>query len=108
MAELKLPIKIDGLGFVIGLMKKLVDEIDFKEDVSEDYKKGFYDFSNAVIDTLEKLKDDDFIRCLDCKYLKVDTLDQKPAYFCTENIFASRRVKLDDYCSYGARMDGDL
>ena len=59
MAQITVPIKIYGLGFVIGLMKKLVEETDFKEDVSDDYKKGFYDFSNAVIDTLEKLKGDD-------------------------------------------------
>ena len=48
------------------------------------------------------------VRCKDCKYLKADTLDQKAVYFCTQNVFARRRVRLDDYCSYGARMDGDI
>lgn len=47
------------------------------------------------------------VRCKDCKYLKADTLDQKAVYFCTENVFAKRRVELDDYCSYGERMDGE-
>lgn len=45
------------------------------------------------------------VRCRDCKYLKADTLDQKAVYFCTQNVFARRRVELDDYCSRGARMD---
>lgn len=47
------------------------------------------------------------VRCKDCKYLNVDTLDQQAVYFCTQNVFARRRVKLNDFCSYGARMDGE-
>ena len=59
MAQISVPIKIDGLDFVIGVMKGLVEEADFKEDVSDDYKNGFYDFSDAVITALEKLKEGD-------------------------------------------------
>ena len=62
MAQISVPIKIDGLNFVIGVMKSLVERTDFKEDVSEDYKNGYYDFSNAIINTLEKLEDDGFVR----------------------------------------------
>ena len=47
------------------------------------------------------------VRCKDCKYLTADTLDQKAVYFCTQNAFAKRRVRLDDFCSYGERKDGD-
>ena len=59
MAQISVPIKIDGLDFAIGVMKGLVEEADFKEDVSDDYKNGFYDFSDAVITALEKLKEGD-------------------------------------------------
>lgn len=59
MAQISVPIKIDGLDFVIGVMKGLVEKADFKEDVSDDYKNGFYDFSDAVITALEKLKEGD-------------------------------------------------
>lgn len=46
-------------------------------------------------------------RCKNCKYINADTFDQKAVYFCTQNVFAKRRVKLNDFCSYGARMDGE-
>ena len=59
MAQISVPIKIDGLDFVIGVMKDLVEKADFKEDVSDDYKNGFYDFSDVVITALEKLKEGD-------------------------------------------------
>ena len=59
MAQISVPIKIDGLDFVIGVMKGLVEKADFKEGVSDDYKNGFYDFSDAVITALEKLKEGD-------------------------------------------------
>ena len=59
MAQISVPITIYGIEIVIKAVKKLVKETNFKEDVSEDYKNGFYDFSNAVITTLEQLKDDD-------------------------------------------------
>lgn len=59
---LKLQIKTDGLDIIIGAIKRFVEEADFKEDVSDEYKNGFYDFYNAVIDMLEKLKNEDYIR----------------------------------------------
>jgi hypothetical protein len=55
MPKLDLSVKIDGLNLVIEIIKKLVKEADFKEGVSDDYKNGFYDFSNVLIGALERL-----------------------------------------------------
>ena len=59
MACLKIPIRIDGLEIAINAIKGVLEEGEFKEDVSDDYKNGFYDFANAAINALEKLKDSD-------------------------------------------------
>lgn len=58
MAKISVPIKIYGVDFAIRVIKHLADEAEFKDDVSEDYKNGFYDFSNAIITTLKKVKED--------------------------------------------------
>ena len=52
MAQISVPIKIDGLNFVIGVMKSLVERTDFKKYLSEDYNNGYYDCSNAIITVL--------------------------------------------------------
>ena len=62
MAQISIPIKVDGIDCIIRVIKDVVDEANFKEDVSDDYKNGVYDFSNAVIKTLETLKDDDYVQ----------------------------------------------
>ena len=59
MAQMSVQIKIDGFDLVIGVIKDVVEKSEFKEDVSDDYKNGVYDFSNALIKTLETLKDGD-------------------------------------------------
>ena len=56
MAQMSVQIKIDGFDLVIGVIKDVVEKSEFKEDVSDDYKNGVYDFSNALITILEKLK----------------------------------------------------
>ena len=56
MAQMSVQIKIDGFDLVIGVIKDVVEKSEFKEDVSDDYKNRVYDFSNALITTLEKLK----------------------------------------------------
>lgn len=110
MAQINVPIKIDGLGFVIGLMKKLVEEADFKEDVSDDYKKGFYDFSNAVITALEQLKDEDVELVRHGRWVIIEILcgggKERKYYRCSECNKAN--VIRSNYCpNCGARMDGD-
>lgn len=113
MAQISVPIKIDGLNFVIGLMKRLVDKADFKEDVSEDYKNGFYDFSNAVITALEQLKDEDVKLVRHAKWELIDECVNEGVYCsnCHKKIYraeyANQKVK-SKYCpNCGARMDGD-
>lgn len=95
--------------------KKFIDA----ERCREDFVSLIYDIlcderdnlnANAIVDAFDDLPSADVqevVRCKDCKYLKVDTLDQKTVYYCTQNVFAKRRVKLDDFCSYGTRMDGE-
>ena len=102
MAQISVPIKIDSLDFVIGVMKRLVDEVDFKEGVSDDYKNGFYDFSNAVIDALEKLKDDDFVQQGRWIYGEYDIPHCSE---CGHEITPNNISPYYPNC--GARMDGD-
>ena len=65
-----------------------------------------YIVKSDAIKAWNRRADVNFVRCLNCKYLKADTLDQKAVYFCTQNVFAKRRIKLDDFCSYVERKDG--
>lgn len=96
--------------------KKYIDVYKYREDFYNDVLSILSDDTtndraNEIIDVFDSLPAADVqevVRCKDCKYLKADTLDQKAVYFCTQNVFARRRVELDDYCSCGARMDGDL
>lgn len=102
MAQIFVPIKIDGIDFIIRVIKPLVDEADFKEDVSDDYKKGFYDFYNAVVKMLEKLKDDDFVQQGHWKYGEFDIP------YCSECGHQIMPNKISPYCpNCGARMDGE-
>ena len=39
----------------INAVKKFISDYEFNNDVSEEYKKGFYDFGNALIYSLESL-----------------------------------------------------
>lgn len=47
MAELKVPVIIDGMDFVKDVIKNSMESAEFNETASEDYKKGFYDFGNS-------------------------------------------------------------
>lgn len=95
--------------------KKYIDVYKCREDFYNDVLSILSDDTtndraNEIIDVFDSLPAADVqevVRCKDCKYLKADTLDQKAVYFCTQNVFARRRVELDDYCSRGARMDGE-
>ena len=113
MAQISVPIKIDGIDFVIGVMKRLVDEFDFKEGVSDDYKNVFYDFSNAVITTFENFKDDDVKLVRHAKWELIDECVNEGVYCsnCHKKIYrteyANQKVK-SKYCpNCGARMDGE-
>ena len=56
MAKLTASIQISGINVVTEAIKRFMNEAEFEETVSEEYKKGFYDFGNAVINTLEKVR----------------------------------------------------
>ena len=56
MAKITVPIKIDGLDFVIKLLKEFDNNFKFEDDVSEEFKDGFNFCKNAIITTLEKLE----------------------------------------------------
>lgn len=102
MAQIFVPIKLDGIDLIIRVIKRLVDEADFKEDVSDDYKKGFYDFCNAVVKMLEKLKDDDFVQQGHWIYGEFDIPH------CSECGHQIMPNKISPYCpNCGARMDGE-
>ena len=53
MAKATFEITINGVDKVKEIVKRVMDEAEFKETVSEEYKNGFYDFGNAVIHMLE-------------------------------------------------------
>ena len=56
MAKITVPIKIDGLDFVIKVLKEFDNNFKFEDDVSEEFKDGFNFFRTALIETLEKLE----------------------------------------------------
>lgn len=51
-------IKLDGVPIVRKTIEKFIDTFEFKENVSEEYKSGFYDFGKAVINMLSKIDDE--------------------------------------------------
>lgn len=101
MAKISIPIKVDGIDCIIRVIKDVVDEANFKEDVSDDYKNGVYDFSNALIKTLETLKDGDFVQQGHWIYGEFDIPH------CSECGHQIMPNKISPYCpNCGARMDG--
>lgn len=60
MAKLDAPITvtITGIEFVRQGIKKFVDEFEFSENTSEDFKAGFYAFGNSVLDVLDKMEEE--------------------------------------------------
>ena len=56
MAKITVPITLSGIDIVINLLKEFDDRVEFKDDVSEEFKDGFNFFRTALIETLEKLE----------------------------------------------------
>lgn len=46
------------------------------------------------------------VRCKNCEYLLKDLSDRQ-AHLCMRNPFCRMNVKLDDFCSYGERKEGE-
>lgn len=56
---MKIPVTITSVDFVKDLVSNIMKSIEFEPEVTEMYKRGFCDFGNALISTLEKLQNDD-------------------------------------------------
>lgn len=56
MASINVQITISGIDIVIKFLKEFDDRVEFKYDVSEEFKNGFNFFRTALIETLEKLE----------------------------------------------------
>ena len=56
MAKITVPIEIDGLDFVINVLKEFDNNFKFEDDVSEEFKDGFNLCKNTMITVLEKLE----------------------------------------------------
>ena len=54
MASIGLEIKFDSAEVTRKAVQRIIDEADWNDDVSEEYKNGFYDFGNAVLNFLDK------------------------------------------------------
>lgn len=57
MANVIAEIKLTGIDFTIDVVKRIMNESDF-ENVTADYRQGFFDFGNALVKTLERLEID--------------------------------------------------
>ena len=55
MANITVPIVIEGIEIIANAIQKIMDEAEFKETVSEEYKQGFYDFGNSVVSALKEM-----------------------------------------------------
>ena len=58
MAKITVPITITGIDHVKDVVQTIMDEAVFADHVTEDYKKGFYTFGNAVVAILTKMQED--------------------------------------------------
>lgn len=66
------------------------------EQVCEDFGVDIFEVESC---------DNYAVRCKDCKFLLRD-LSERKHHLCMKN-FYSVEVTLDDFCSFGARMDGE-
>lgn len=58
MAKCEIPIVIDST-FIKKVVRGVTASAEFNETTSDDYKKGFFDFAEALINTLEKISKSD-------------------------------------------------
>ena len=52
--EIKIPIKLDCAEVTRIAVQRIMNEREWKDDVSDEYKNGFYEFGNAVLKFLDK------------------------------------------------------
>ena len=56
MTKITVPITVSGIDIVIKILKEFDDRVEFKDDVSEEFKNGFNLCKNTMITVLEKLE----------------------------------------------------
>ena len=62
MASIGLEIKVDSAEITRKAIERIINEWEFKDDVSEEYKAGFYEFGNAVLKFLDKYCEEEKMR----------------------------------------------
>lgn len=55
MVKLPLKITVSAFDIVERSVRRFIDTHVFSDDVSDDYKRGFLDFGNAVLAMLDKM-----------------------------------------------------
>lgn len=54
MASIGFAIKVDSAEITKKAVQRIIDEAEWEEDVTQEYKRGFYEFGNAVLKYLDK------------------------------------------------------
>lgn len=54
MASIGLEIKLDSVEVTKKVVKRIVDEFEWEDWVTEEYKRGFYEFGNFLLKYLDK------------------------------------------------------
>lgn len=54
MASIGLEIKLDGAEVTKKVVQRIIDEVEWEDCVTEEYKRGFYEFGNALLKYLDK------------------------------------------------------
>ena len=54
MASIGLEIKLDSVEVTKKVVQRIIDEVEWEDWVTEEYKRGFYEFGNALLKYLDK------------------------------------------------------
>lgn len=80
-----------------------------RTDCLKRYPASFANGLLVAAEQLNKIPTADVVevvRCKNCEYLLKD-LSERQAHLCMRNPFCRINVKLDDFCSYGERKEGE-
>lgn len=83
MAKFEIPVVLDST-FIKKAVRGVTASAEFNETTSDDYKKGFFDFAEALINTLEKISKSDIDEeapCDRCKHFTKNS-SQYPCSHC--------------------------
>lgn len=54
MASIGLEFKLDSVEVTKKVVQRIIDEVEWEDWVTEEYKRGFYEFGNALLKYLDK------------------------------------------------------